>query len=240
MTNKFLGVFIALFLSLVFQAQAQKFGIGVKGGLNFATSSGNSTFGLSSTSFSASALTSNFTGFNGGIYAIIPFGALMGLQVEANYMQQGYKATGSSANNLSISFDETRTLNYFQVPLLARLSFGTDLIKVWGNAGLYGAFLSNASLKSSVTAAGGITGNFSTTSFEQDVTKNIKGFDFGGVIGAGVGYGVGKGYITLDARYNYGFVEIHDSQISLSSLYNNTASGQNRVITVSLGYLFTF
>jgi hypothetical protein len=240
MTNKFLGVFMALFLSLTFHTQAQKFGIGIKGGLNFATSSGNSSFGLSSSSLSASSATSSFTGFNGGVYAIIPFGMLMGLQVEANYMQQGYKASGSSASNLSISFDETRTLNYYQVPLLARLSLGTDLIKVWGNAGLYGAFLSSASLKSAVTTSGGITGASSTTSFEQDVTKNIKGFDFGGVLGLGVGYGVGRGYVTLDARYNYGFAEIHDSQISLSNTYNNNASGQNRVITLSLGYLFTF
>ena len=199
---------ILLFSATYLIACAQFIGVGVRGGMNFANVSLNT---------SGSTPTPNADGKLGYQAAgIVEFGfnKLFSIAPEIIYSVQGFK---ESATTLTPEINYN--LNYIQVPVLARLSLGFKVGRIFLNAG------PQLGLRTSAKA---IASGFPDT----DISSRIKSTDFGIVFGGGAALNAGPGAIFTDIRYTLGLTNI-----------NATSSGveaKNGVFTISLGYMFKF
>jgi Outer membrane protein beta-barrel domain len=157
-----------------------KFLIGLRGGVNLMTIAKANSF--------QEAGTTSLIGFHGGLVMNIG-GKMLSVQPEILFSQIGVKYT-DTGNSLQGSF------NTVTVPLLLKLSLGSDSFRFFVTGGGYGSYLLSGS--SSLTIAG------------QTSTESIKFVDgdrrleYGSTGGAGVQIGLGKMKLNLEGRYNYG------------------------------------
>jgi hypothetical protein len=117
------------------------------------------------------------------------------------------------------------TLNYLELPVLAKVSFGSHAIKGYLNAG--------------PSLAMGLTGRQKVEGGEQSGETGIRfgdassdgrryvdnRFDFGLQFGGGVGIGLGPGSVIADVRYGLGLTDLNDDNRS-----------KNRVFAFTMGY----
>ncbi|MFV0529812.1 MAG: porin family protein [Flavobacteriales bacterium] len=121
-------------------------------------------------------------GFQGGVGLNILTGAGgFSVQPELNFVSKGtsFKTRGKKENY---------NLNYLELPVLAKYSFG----QVYVNAGPSIGFLLGQSDKSKVAIG------------------EMKKIDFGIQMGAGVAIPAGPGKVIVDGRYNLGLSNISD------------------------------
>lgn len=240
-------VVIILCACFSFMAQlsnAQKIGVGVRGGLNFSSTSGelNTAIATPSITFNKESV----TGYTFGAYGFFKFNPIIALQLEANFTQLGAKTTTTSikqigSTTLASSFVEEVTFNYLQIPILLRVEKGFSDFRVWGNAGPYIGLSLGGKSKFVTTTIGGIVDNQTSSPNEQYLKSGdaIKSVDVGLMGGVGAGYKVGPGYITFDARYMLGLTRTPpDNAVSSGSF--NLDDFKNRSIMLSLGYMFEF
>ncbi|WP_051068839.1 porin family protein [Cesiribacter andamanensis] len=133
---------------------------------------------------------------------------------EFNYSQRGYEASGT--NTLGQDFTYTYDYNFFEVPLLARLSFG-HILKGYVNLGPTFSYL----LGGKEVQEGGLGAG--ERSFDMD-DERYKRFELGGALGGGIQLDTGIGSFLIDLRYNTGFTDFQTS--SSSSLYSAGLFGQ--------------
>jgi hypothetical protein len=110
--------------------------------------------------------------------------------------------------------------SYIEVPVYAVLSFGSDAIKISLFTGPYLA----CGIGGNKTESGGGAGSIS---FGSDENDDMKLFDFGLNFGAGINI---KG-LMISAQYEMGLA-------NLSSVTADDSEMKNKVIGISLGYLF--
>lgn len=242
MKKTMIAAFCCLFALFAIQTSfAQKIGVGARGGLNFSSTSAD----LSSTSALNSINKESVTGYTFGAYGFFKFNPIFALQLEANFTQLGYKYAAASSISLGgTTVTNTSTsevnFNYLQFPILLRVEKGFSDFRVWGNVGPYIGLSVGGKSKVSSSTIGGFIGNISNSQ-EVDLKSgdDIKSVDFGAMAGVGVGYKVGPGYITADARYALGFTRTPpDSAPSTAGI--NPDDFKNRSIMLSLGYLLEF
>jgi hypothetical protein len=224
------ALFFSFCVLLSVSTFAQKVGLGLKLGANSV-----------SRDFESKDLTTlSFIGFNGGGYGYFKFNKFLALQAELNYIEYGRNLVSSlqqiDANgNISLDFQSkiTERYSYLQIPLLFRGQVDVKKFKFWGNAGLYaGIFLGGKyniiyDLPPNVILSGDSypkSGNLS------DRTP----IEWGLSTGLGVGYKLGIGYLTFDARYLHGLSSIYESAII------DYRKIQHRSFIGNLGYLIEF
>jgi len=152
---------------------------GVLAGANFAKLTGDDADNLDSR-----------TGFVGGLSADFHLGHHVGLEVDGLYSQEG-----ASFSNP----DGTLKLDYIRVPVLLRYSFPTHTsVRPFVMVGPSLGF--KVSCKET---SGGDSADCSDVS-ETDV----KSFDIGGSVGAGIGFKVGKQELSVQGRFNKGFSKV--------------------------------
>ncbi|MCP3932770.1 MAG: PorT family protein [Bacteroidetes bacterium] len=138
------------------------------------------------------------------------------VQPEVNFMQKGYR--------LELDFFDEKveskvTFNYFEVPILAKLSFGPELIQGFVQGGPSFGFA--------------MSGTTETDGEKEDIDFDEDGFKRGEVsfiIGGGVGFNIGPGQLFVDARYLLGFSDIYDADADEGSV-------KNRGIGVGVGFI---
>ena len=97
-------IFTFIFFLLIIQNSfSQKFDLGIKSGSNFATQNIKSISG-----------TKSITGLHVGVFTYIKLPLIFGIQPELQYSTQGTKINSSTI----------RSINYLNVPILVRSSFG--------------------------------------------------------------------------------------------------------------------
>jgi hypothetical protein len=99
------------------------------------------------------------------------------------------------------------TLNYLEVPVLAKVFFGGQVFKAYVNAG--------------PSLGLGLTGNQKVEGGETDIRVGDSSndgrryldsrFDFGLQFGGGVGIGLGPGSVLADVRYGLGLTDLSDA-----------------------------
>ena len=209
------------------------FEVGLKAGVTFSKLSGSNLEntevvnnedlggGFTGTGTISTSLADMKTGFLGGGYATLHVNERFGVRLEALYTMKGGKGDDSgsvdvydSASNyvgtLDISGTNTLSLDYFEIPLLAVVSFpagASSTFELFAGPGV--AFRSSAKAKSEVTAS--FMGDSQTQSQSSDVSDSFKGTDFVGVLGAGMSFHVGAQALFLEARWTPGFTEIDDT-----------------------------
>lgn len=148
--------------------------------------------------------TSQLPGLMAGCYATLNILSSLNIQPEVCFSQKGWEVT---VNNSYISYYCKSRINYLEVPILARLSFG-DPTKVFILAGPYFA--------ARVGSSAEITINNQTS--EDDFNGAITSTDNGLVFGLGAKL---KNRITIEARYSPGLKSIDKSALSLE--YKNSS-----------------
>jgi hypothetical protein len=136
-------------------------------------------------------------GFNVGLYGQILSSDAFALQLELLYSTKGSKAQYGGTVNQEIKYN----LNYLDLPVLAVFKIG-EVVEI--HAGGYASYLLNAD----VTYSGLVNG------VDKINSDNLKSFDYG----LSGGLGINFGSVQVGARYNYGLVEIANSNSAKSIL----------------------
>lgn len=159
-------------------------------------------------------------GFVGG--AAVEIGLVenfFSVQPELLFIQKGEKYDAAGVTTRS-------TLNYLELPVLAKVSFGSEVIKGYVNAG--------PSLSLGLSGTHKVEGG--ETPGERAIRFGSRGsdanrqyvdsrFDFGLQFGGGVRVGVGPGAVIGDVRYGLGLTDLYDEDRS-----------KNRAFAFTLGY----
>lgn len=132
------------------------------------------------------------------ILCAIPIGGgFFMIQPELHWLQKGYKI-----EDADIYGDITSTLNYVELPVLARVNFGGS-VKLFAFAGPSVGYL--------------ISGTYEDDFGEKDPTDYLDDLEYSGHIGVGVGLGT----LEVDLRYIAGLSDIADSP-NLSDVKNSS------------------
>lgn len=175
------------------------------------------------------------TGFTAGLgfnYSLTGDNFLS-VQPEVLYTQKGFGAQSSGI----INYDGIYRLSYIELPVLLRLSFGTETIQAYVNAGPSFGYLIGGRVKGSGNLLGLAGGNlnepinFTDTPNRLDITQlDANRLEIGANLGGGIGYHVGENAsVFIDARYNLGVTDFDKMQES-----------KNRVIYLTAGVQIPF
>ncbi|MBA4055358.1 MAG: hypothetical protein C0490_11650 [Marivirga sp.] len=160
-------------------AFAQEFGIGIKGGPNFANID---------TESSAGDNYKNRTGFHLGAFALIR-GERIGFQPEILFSQQGSKFKFTGSPDLKANF------SYVNIPLILKLYTVAGInLQVGPQIG----FLTSAESEDYNVTTGQIT--------TEDIKDDLNSTDFS--LALGVGWDLPFG-LSVDGRYNWGLSDIN-------------------------------
>lgn len=158
------------------------------------------------------------------------FAMICALQAEVNYTELGWKELIETSTDTY-----ERTINYVQIPLLARLGFGRELRGFQGYIILgpqIGFYLSDTDKRTGEWS--NKTLNLRPNRITQQYDLPIQNtFDYGITGGAGAEFSTPIGHFTLDARYNFALSDIFRN--SKQDPFGRSAHG---AIAVKLGYLF--
>ena len=192
--NKGMAVLVAaaLFFGVASDVQAQAFGI--RGGANFSNFSGDAADDLNA---------ETRTGLVGGVFLNLNPAGFWSIQPEALFSQMG--AESGEDNEIS--------LNYIQVPVLARVNF----------AGMAGGVRPHFLIGPAVAFNLGCDIVDEGEDFDcEDADLDVKSFEFAAVFGAGVGLPVGGGEFTVDGRLYQGLTNVFDSEDDDGDLKNDS------------------
>ena len=240
-----------LLMALLSQAGktcAQSPWFGLKGGISIPDLSGGGGNPLSENY--TSRLAANF-----GLLSDFHLYEHLSLQVELNYAGQGGKRNGMQpitnlppalesqvppGSYLYANFKNKAVLNYLELPIMAKLSWG-NTFGWYVNAGPYLGYLLHAAEKTKGTSQiyedpqGQEAVPYPAQDFtaNTDVTSSIRRFNVGATGGGGIDWKVDpKDKIFFDARFEYGFINIQK--------YSEDGKNNTGNVLLSLGYARRF
>jgi hypothetical protein len=192
----------ALVLAGVSTASAQsvpRTSWGIVAGANFAKLTGDDADGVKTR-----------TGFVGGVTADFHVASNVGLEIDGLYSQEGAKIDLGDS-------DGTLKLDYVRVPVLLRFNFPThSTVHPFVNIGPSLGFKVGCK-----ETAGSDSANC------DDISTDVKSFDFAGTVGAGLGFNVGKQELSVQARFTKGFTKIIED-----------ADAKNQNFSIMAGFSF--
>lgn len=186
-------VVAALVAALGFPAQASaQVSLGMGAGLSVSDLGGDDVGDVDSV-----------TGLTAGAFLTVPFGGVFSLQPGLYFVQKGTETTDETG---TFSFD----INYFEVPLLARLSLPTG-----GPLGVNFYAGPSLSFETSCEVGGSSGGVDATASCDDDAfagALDTKTMDVGFVGGAGLSVSTGsRASIFVDGLFDLGLTSISDA-----------------------------
>ncbi len=181
-------------------------GKGLKGGLNFANLRGDDVEDLD--------LNSKM-GFCAGGFITYSINDMLAIQPEILFTMKGTKQEEELWGE---TFKQTISLNYLEIPVLAKLSIPGQ-----------GSFVPNLFIGPylAIKLTGKVKVEYAGESEEEDI-EDLKGTDFGLVFGGGVDFALGSSKVTVDARYTLGLTTIDASEWE--------ADIKNGVFSLMVGY----
>ena len=184
------------------------------------------------------------TGFVIGLGYAIPVGTfakgIFSVQPELSFVQKGYKVDDSgdfagSESYYHLTTQQEYTINYLEIPVLAKYEFGSDKLRIALQAGPSLGFGLGGKFKSSMRVQDEFEYD-DTTDTEGDIRfydsdeVNVASFDHNVDFGLQAGAGVTLfERIALDVRYG----------MSLTNL-NHEEKSKNRVLQLSVGVPLRF
>ena len=214
MKNLCIAVIIAV--SSLFNVSAQdntsakQVQLGVKGGVNFATITGDDFEDLDSR-----------TSFNAGLVAEFPISDRFSIQPEVFYSGQGFDIREIDQDNVFDTDENVEyQLDYIQVPILAKLYLVEGLsIEVGPQFG----FKINEEIDSQPNSDGGDVDIDNEDSSVKDFETSIAG---------GLSYKFTNGFF-ISGRYTYGLTNLFDDD----SIFEGV-DARNAVAQVGIGFMF--
>lgn len=168
---------------------------------------------LSSVGFHPQVIQQQRLGLTGGLTFRYCGEKNLGIQVETNYVQKGWR---------EIDTAYSRCLNYVEIPLLSHFFFGKGIFRWFFNIGPQISFLINSKSTESLTAA------------PQHTEPVHRRFDYGVTGGTGFEFNTRRaGIYQLEARYAFGFGDFFDNSTAAAF-----TQSKHRTIMLTLGILF--
>jgi hypothetical protein len=137
---------------------------------------------------------------------------------EAYYSMQGAKGTDEGE-------EFTVALDYVRVPILVKFTIPTE-----GNISPYLFAGPELGFKVGCDAKNGESVDCDTALSEEFGGGTVQSFDYGLAFGGGVGFALGSGMLTVDARYALGMADAIDAPVDVDLKNSN--------IHVAVAYLF--
>jgi hypothetical protein len=177
-----------------------------------------------------------------GISADIGLSRQFSLVVELNYTSQGGKRNGLQ---LFADFRNETILDYVEIPLMGRFSFGQN-VRFFINAGPYVGYLVRAKAVTRGSSALYLDEEGTMPIIippdteplvvpldaDTDVKDSLKTTNFGLAGGAGMMYPLGPGSLVLEAHFQAGLITIQKD-------VETSGKSQTGAVVISLGYLFS-
>ncbi|MBF8962898.1 PorT family protein [Pontibacter sp. FD36] len=155
-------------------------------------------------------------GLQVGVVANFNVSELLSIQPELLFIQKGYKFGDSDAYLKGTS-------NYIEVPVLAKITFGSEQVKGFVTGGPTVGYLASGKMSMKYD------GNKGSDSYEFEDEDNR--MELGASFGVGLGYNLGAGALNLDVRYGLGLTSLYEVE-------SGESKSRNRVLGVSVAYLF--
>ncbi len=174
--------------------QAQEFfNFGVKGGVNFATLTGDDADELDA---------KMKTGFHLGVLAEIMISDKFGIQPEVLYSSQGAKSDMEFFEEIGGNVNVDIKLDYIAVPVMLKyfVAPGFSL-----EAGPQFSFLTKSEIEA----------EFQGETETEDIKDDTESFDLGAAVG--LGYGLPQGFL-VQARYVMGFSDVYTDSDTRNSV----------------------
>jgi hypothetical protein len=184
---------LMLLLGMGSLALAQLLPVGLKGGLNMATITGNDAKG---------AIT--YPGVVVGCYCTIGLLPSVAIQPEILYSQKGWKVS----DFFGVPGIGKFRIDYIEISLLAKLSFGV-IVRPYI---LVGTYFSNRIRTSWESASGG-------NDFYGSLDNYVKRYDRGIILGAGVPTPI---KLSFEVRYSLGFSTISEEMSGITPVWKNS------------------
>lgn len=143
------------------------------------------------------------------------------LQPELHFIQKGYKVEESFGG---FSSEGKLTLNYLEIPILAKYAFGTETIKAFALAGPSFGFAATG--KSEFC----FNGECESEDFEFDENDGFNRNEVSLNLGAGIGFNAGPGQLFLDVRYLLGLSNLNDDD-------SVDGTVKSRGLNIGVGYM---
>lgn len=216
-------ILITILLTAVFvtPVYAGKTKFGVKAGFNMSNVSGGPEYWDEATEWK--------TGFTGGAFLNYSFNDNFSLQPEILFTQKGF---GSALLEGIIDVDLTVSLDYFELPVLAKYTFSADKrFRPTLFAGPSFAYCFGSTLTVSSWIFSG----------DLDFSSLTHTTDFGIVLGGGFDYVLDRGTVVFDARFNYGFTNVilsGDFEINGDTETIEEDDFKNYGLSFMIGYVF--
>lgn len=199
---------------MVGAAYSQNISLGPKIGVNWSTVTGKDP--LYNKKFIA--------GFNIGATMNIDISDRFSIQPELLFSQQGYRAYREIRNQ---EVTTVQTLNYINIPVVARYVFGEGDLRGYINLGPYLGFMVGGKERVDVDGR-----EVSREEVDFDIQNELNRMDFGIALGGGALFRAGEGDVMLGLRYGFGLLPVSDDVIF------EAGRDANSVWSLSVGYLF--
>jgi hypothetical protein len=210
---------------------AQKISMGLKSGINFSTMSNYKNTDIETVK--------PLQAYHVGIGTNFTISKYFSLQTELNYLQLGVDLSAFKADDFS--FKLKRTYQYLQLPIALRFTKKVNKFRAFSFGGVYfGLPLSGVDATESYDLMQ--TRRFDDRKEEKalNAKEDIKPIDFGGFVGAGMGYQIAFGYLSLDLRYQWGFTRVLGNSYVTPYTTANLDDFKHRNLMLSLGYFIEF
>ena len=163
---------------------------------------------------------------------------MFSIQPELLFTQKGVKYSEDD-------YSQKMHLNYLELPVLAKASFGSDAVKAYVNAGPSVGFALGGNVKTKFDGETETTKiRFGEGEDEETVyldTENYNRVDLGMQFGGGIALQAGPGSLILDARYGLGLSNFAKAPETIpSGASKSDFKNQHRVFALSLGYAIPF
>ncbi|MCU0447416.1 MAG: PorT family protein [Microscillaceae bacterium] len=166
-------------------------------------------------------------GFTGGVAINRELNDNLSVQMEFLLTEKGFQGKADFFGDRLLLRSR---LYYFEVPLLAKYSFGTDDIQFYLNAGPSIAYALGGRFKGYDTTA---TIAFTETPKPNEYFFNNR-LDLGLQAGLGLAFDTGNGKWIVDARFGYGLSHLLNPPRGVNQ---SDFKNQNRVFALTLGYM---
>ncbi len=231
MNTKFI-LLVAVAMGMGIAAEAQSVSFGPRVGVNLATLNASGGDDNLREEFN------DAVGYTSGaqLGAVVNFGIsdMFSFQPELLYSQRGFEASGEISEEEPIGEVNIKSqMNYLELPILGKVSFGGESLKGFVTAGPSVGYWMSGKTKYSFMGEEEAEDYEFSDDFEGGVKENR--LDLGASIGIGLAYRLGPGALNLDVRYGLGISDISKYE---NDRPNDESKGTHRTLGISLAYLF--
>ena len=156
-----------------------------------------------------------FTSYNFGIFAEIPMLNGFSFQPGLNFVEKGFRVNANTDFdlgdiNIPIGVEARPRLNYLEMPLLLKYTYGEGPMRIYGFAGPHFSY----AMDGKVDLIARAIVDFKIGTIDMNLDNNIyERFEVGGIVGLGTNFDTGPVQTFIQGSFQHGFTNMLDDPI---------------------------